>query len=75
VIKLRNHAAQEYFKSWVELDEKKDRLFQAGDLAKWEIDFNDIKLKPEDIIKNHKIAKTLMLPGVHIMFNCRQRKT
>ena len=67
MIKLRNHAAQEYFKSWVELDEKKDRLFQAGDLAKWEIDFKDIKLKPEDIIKNHKIAKTLMLPGVHIV--------
>lgn len=71
VVKLRNHAAQEYFKSWVELDERKDKLFLNGDPTKWEIDFKDCKLEPGDIVKNRKIAKTLMLPQV--VFNLPRR--
>lgn len=64
LIKLRNDAGHEYFKSWVDLNQRKDKLFQAGDPTKWEIDFKDIKLQPEDIAKNRKVAKTLMLPTV-----------
>ena len=64
IVKLRNDAGQEYFKGWVELNQRKDKLFQAGDPSKWEIDFKDVVLSPEEVAKNRKIAKTLMLPSV-----------
>lgn len=62
ILKLRNNAAQEYFKYWVDLEGKKDKLFMAGDVTKWEIDFNDVGLTPEDVTKNKKVARMLMLP-------------
>lgn len=64
IVKLRNDSGQEYFKGWVELNQRKDKLFQAGDPTKWEIDFKEVVLSPEEIAKNRKIAKTLMLPSV-----------
>lgn len=63
ILKLRNNAAQEYFRYWVDLEGKKDKLFMTGDVTKWEIDFNEIGLTPEDVTKNKKVAKMLMLPG------------
>jgi hypothetical protein len=62
ILKLRNNAAQEYFRYWVDLEGKKDKLFIAGDPTKWEIDFNEVGLTPEDVTKNKKVAKMLMLP-------------
>lgn len=62
VLKIRNVAGQEYFKFWVDLENKKDKLFLAGEVAKWEIDFKEVKLAPEDVLKNKKVAKVLMLP-------------
>lgn len=62
ILKLRNTAGQEYFKFWVDLENKKDKLFVAGDPTKWEIDFKESHISPEDIIKNKKAAKVLMLP-------------
>lgn len=64
LVRLRNDAGQEYFRGWVDLNQKKDKLFQAGDFSKWEINFKEVQLAPEDIAKNRKVAKTLMLPGV-----------
>jgi hypothetical protein len=64
VVKLRNTAGQEYFKSWVDLENRKEKLFLAGEVQKWEIDFKDVKLTPEDVLKNKKVAKMLMLPQV-----------
>lgn len=65
LVKLRNDSGHEYFRSWVDLNQRKDKLFQAGDPTKWEIDFKEIQLNADDISKNKKIAKTLMLPGVY----------
>lgn len=62
VLKIRNMAGQEYFKFWVDLENKKDKLFLAGEVSKWEIDFKEVKLTPEDVLKNKKVAKVLMLP-------------
>lgn len=62
ILKLRNTTGQEYFKFWVDLENKKDRLFLAGDTTKWEIDFKEAQVTPEDILKNKKAAKMLMLP-------------
>lgn len=64
VVKLRNATGQEYFKFWVDLENKKQRLFVTGDVTKWEIDFKEVKLTPEDVLKNQKVAKVLMLPAV-----------
>ena len=64
IIKLRNDAGHEYFREWVELNQRKEKLFQAGDPSKWEVDFSDLKLSPDDISKNRKIAKSVMLPLV-----------
>jgi ribosome-associated translation inhibitor RaiA len=64
VVKLRNTAGQEYFKSWVELENRKEKLFLAGEVQKWEIDFKEVKLTPDDVLKNKKVAKMLMLPQV-----------
>ena len=63
VLKLRNSAGQEYFKSWIDLENRKEKLFLAGEVAKWEIDFKEVKLAPEDVLKNKKVAKMLMLPS------------
>lgn len=63
-MKLRNTAGQEYFKYWVDLENKKEKLFQQGEVNKWEIDFKEVKLTPEDVLKNKKVAKMLMLPTV-----------
>ncbi len=62
VLKLRNLAGQEYFKFWVDLENRKEKLFISGDVTKWEIDFKEVKLAPEDVLKNKKVAKMLMLP-------------
>lgn len=67
VVKLRNTAGQEYFRFWVDLENKKEKLFLTGDVQKWEIDFKEVKLTPDDVLKNKKIAKMLMLPQVSLV--------
>lgn len=62
LLKLRTQAGQEYFKSWIDLNNRKDKLFSTGDPTKWEIDFAEAGLSPNDVSKNKEIAKTLMLP-------------
>jgi hypothetical protein len=61
-LKLRNQSGQEYFRYWVDLEGKKDKLFLAGEVSKWEIDFKEVGLTPEDVTKNKKVARMLMLP-------------
>lgn len=65
LIKFRNHAAEEYYKAWIELDDKKERLFSNGDPLKWEINYKETKFAPSELVKNKVIAKTLMLPQVN----------
>ena len=57
-------AGTEYYTAYMDLENRKDRLLTLGDYSKWEINFEEIKLSPEDIAKNKKIAKSLMLPQV-----------
>lgn len=62
LLKLRTQAGQEYFRSWIDLSNRKDKLFSGGDPTKWEIDFKEVGLSPNDVLKNKEIARTLMLP-------------
>lgn len=62
MVNLRNTAGQEYFKSWVELENKKEKMFQQGKVNEWEIDFAQVKLTPAEVSGNKKVAKMLMLP-------------
>ena len=64
ILKLRTTAGQEYFRSWVDLENRKEKLLQANDVSKWEVDFKEIQLSPEDLQRNKKVAKMLMLPSV-----------
>ena len=72
-MKLRNNAGQEYFKYWVELEGRKDKMFMTGDVTKWEIDFNEVGLTPDDVTKNKKVAKMLMLPTQTIILKQMQK--
>lgn len=57
----------------MDLEGKKDKLFLAGDYTKWEIDFNEVGLTPEDVTKNKKVAKMLMLPNQTIILKQMQK--
>ena len=72
MVKLRNTAGQEYFKFWVDLENKKEKLFMTGEVQKWEVDFKSVKLTPEDVLKNKKVAKMLMLPGVEGSYHSKR---
>lgn len=62
LLTLRRAIGAEYFNAWYTVDSQKEKLFAGGDVTKWEVDFSKINLVAEDIAKNKKIAKLLMLP-------------
>ena len=44
----------------------------TGEVQKWEVDFKAVKLTPEDVLKNKKVAKMLMLPGVEGSYHSKR---
>mgnify|MGYP000031071298 CR=1 FL=1 len=62
LLKVRNQAGHEYYKSSQSLEALKEKLLQSSDPNKWEINFESVKMSPEEIAKNKIIAKNLMLP-------------
>lgn len=63
VMKSRNQVCQQYYNSFHELDTYKDKLLQSGNPSQWGINFEQIKLTPEEVAKNKIVAKSLMLPS------------
>lgn len=63
MLKLRNSAGHEFFKSWIDLEARKDKLLASGEVSRWEIDFKKHNLAPDDVLKNKKLAKGVMLPS------------
>lgn len=63
-LKFRNSAGSEYFRSYIDLEAKKDRLFSQGYQTSWGFNLKAHKLKREDLMKNKVLAKSLMLPEV-----------
>lgn len=67
MIKIRNTVGHAYFKSYLDLDAKKDKLFAGTGYnpATWGFNTKNMtKQRAEEAIKNKKIAKLLMLPEV-----------
>lgn len=62
LIKMRNDAGQEYYRSAQTLDAYKDKLLAINDPNKWEINFQEVRISPDELAKNKLIAKSLMLP-------------
>lgn len=62
LIKTRNQAGQEFYKTSQDLEAHKDKLLQNPDPSKWGINFAEVKMTPEEVAKNKLIAKSLMLP-------------
>lgn len=69
LIKTRNSAGQEYYNAAQHLDAYKDKLLTLNDPTKWEIDFKEIKIRPDELAKNKMIAKSLMLPQQNLVMN------
>jgi hypothetical protein len=62
LIRTRNQAGQEFYKTSQDLEAYKDKLLQSPDPSKWGINFAEVKMTPEEVSKNKLIAKSLMLP-------------
>lgn len=69
LIATRNHAGQEYYKAAQSLEAYKDKLLDSGDLVKWEIPFEQLRMSPDDVLKNRLVAKYLMLPSQNAVLN------
>ena len=69
LIATRNHAGQEYYKAAQALEAYKDKLLDSGDLVKWEIPFEELRMSPDDVLKNRLVAKYLMLPSQNKVLN------
>ena len=69
LIKTRNDAGQEYYRSAQNLDAYKDKLLATNDPNKWEINFQEVKIAPDELAKNKLIAKSLMMPHQNAIMN------
>lgn len=69
LIKTRNEAGQEYYKAAQHLDAYKDKLLTINDPTKWEINFQEVQIRPDELVKNKMIAKSLMLPHQNVTMN------
>lgn len=73
-MKLRNSVGQKYFRVYLDLENKKEKLFNSSDILKWEVDFNSINLSRDDIVKSKKASKVLMLPEVRVILSKQTRR-
>ena len=62
LIRVRNIAGQEYYKSLQNLDAQKERILLIPDPLRWEINYAQVKLTPEDVAKDKVLARSLMMP-------------
>lgn len=69
LVATRNHAGQEYYRAAQALDAYKDKLLDSGDLVKWEIPFETLRMSPDDLLKSRLVAKYLMLPAQNNVLN------
>lgn len=69
LIKTRNQAGQEYYKTSQVLEAHKEKLLQSPDPHNWGINFEQVKMTPEEVAKNKIVAKSLMLPAQNQIMN------
>lgn len=64
IVKLREEASVLFFKSYFELDGRKDKLLKTNDYNKFGLDSEGMKFPKEELKENKVIAKQLMLKEV-----------
>lgn len=64
LIKARNQAGAEFFKRWVQLEGKKDKLYALGYSPDWQLDLNKHSVSKDVVVNNKDLSKYLMLPTV-----------
>lgn len=69
LIRTRNQAGQEYYKTSQVLEAQKEKMLQSNDPNQWGINFEQVKMTPEEVSKNKLIAKNLMLPVQNQVMN------
>eukprot|EP01017_Pseudomicrothorax_dubius_P037480 TRINITY_DN5499_c0_g2_i8.p1 TRINITY_DN5499_c0_g2~~TRINITY_DN5499_c0_g2_i8.p1 ORF type:complete len:449 (-),score=82.50 TRINITY_DN5499_c0_g2_i8:47-1393(-) len=63
LIRIRQYYGQEYIRHKMKVDQKKERLFQLGDISKWEMTPAQLQgLDKAEILKNKGEALKVMLP-------------
>lgn len=69
MIKTRNQVGAEFFKKWVMLEGKKDKLHAMGYSPEWKLDLNKHKINREAVVSNKDLSRFLMLPNVSYKHN------
>lgn len=65
LVKNREEASTLFYKSYFELEEKKDKQLQVADFGgKSVIDLDKANLPKDELLRNRTIAKYLMFPEV-----------
>lgn len=67
LIKNREDASNLFYKTYFELEEKKDKMLQSVDISK-SLKFDEIDIPKEEILKNRIITKHMMMPEVIVVF-------
>lgn len=65
LLKNREEASTLFYKSYFELEERKDKALQSADLGRLLMaDFGNVELSKEEVNRNKLIAKHMMMPEV-----------
>ena len=76
MVKNREEASTLFYKTYFELEEKKDKQLQVADFGgKSILDLDKVNLPKEELLRNRAIAKHLMFPEVCVSDNRKTRNS
>ena len=64
LLKNRDEASTLFYKTYFDLEAKKDKAFNACDFSKTIVDLDKVKIPKEELLKNKIVTKYLMFPDV-----------
>lgn len=74
LLKLREEASEVFYRNYVELDSRKDKLIKLGDYSKLGFDIEKCGMSKEDLLENKVAMKMLMLKDVVETCNAGHRE-
>ncbi len=64
LLKLRDEASNTFYKSYFELELRKDKAFASGDVFKHCSEMDGVKIPKEELVKNRMVTRTMMFKEV-----------
>jgi len=64
MVKVRNDFSLQYKEKKIGLEAKKENLWKSGDLSKWKVDQDNLKITKAQLSNDKTLAKKAMLPIV-----------